>query len=235
MRAGIRDNNISITVEGDRVRDFAITAPSTTLFPYDADLRPVSESEAPDVHRFLWPYRTLLWLRREPNGNHREIGLTWWEWSRFQRERFRTPLSIAFSFVATHNHFALDRGGKVFNRSAPVIKLPAGSSEADHFALLGLLSSSTACFWMKQVFHPKGATSANRNHPDPERFAHEFSATGMEKFPVPEAALRDAKLIKYAEEMTELAEKRNATLGSEAWTPSLGSTDALTQALGNRW
>jgi hypothetical protein len=38
----------------------------------------------------------------------------------------RTPLSIAFAFVATHNHFALDRGGKVFNRSAPVIKLRRG-------------------------------------------------------------------------------------------------------------
>ncbi len=38
----------------------------------------------------------------------------------------RTPLSIAFAFVATHNHFVLDRGGKVFKQSAPVIKLPAG-------------------------------------------------------------------------------------------------------------
>ena len=234
-RAGIRDEHISITVEGDRVRDFAITDSNTTLFPYDAQLRPVSESEAPAVHRFLWPYRTLLWLRREPNGNHREIGLTWWEWSRFQRERFRTPLSLVFSFVATHNHFAVDRGGKVFNRSAPVIKLPAGSSEADHLALLGLLSSSTACFWMKQVFHPKGATSANRNHPDPERFAHEFSATGMEKFPVPEAALHDTTLIEYAKEMTALAEKRNAALAASAWTSSLASTDALTRALESRW
>jgi N-6 DNA Methylase len=234
-RAGISDEHISITVEGDRVRDFAIIDPNTTLFPYDAELRPVSETESPAVHRFLWPYRTLLWLRREPNGNHREIGLTWWEWSRFQRERFRTPLSVVFSFVATHNHFVLDRGGKVFNRSAPVIKLPPGASEADHLALLGLLSSSTACFWMKQVFHPKGATSANRNHPDPERFAHEFSATGMEKFPVPEVALRDAKLIKCAEEMTELAEKRNAALAPSSWTSSLASTEALTRALAARW
>ena len=51
----------------------------------------------------------------------------------------------------------LDRGGKVFNSTAPVIKLPAGASEDDHLALLGLLNSSTACFWMKQVFHNKGS------------------------------------------------------------------------------
>ncbi len=79
-------------------------------------------------------------------------GLMWYDYSMFSKDRVRTPLSIAFAFVATHNHFVLDRGGKVFNRSAPVIKLPAGSTEADHLALLGLLNSSTACFWMKQVF-----------------------------------------------------------------------------------
>ena len=33
--------------------------------------------------------------------------------------------SGVFAFVATHNHFVLDLGGKVFNRTAPAIKLPA--------------------------------------------------------------------------------------------------------------
>ena len=56
----------------------------------------------------------------------------------------------------THNHFALDRGGKVFNRWAPVIKLPEGASEDDHLRLLGVLNSSTACFWLKQVSHEQG-------------------------------------------------------------------------------
>ena len=65
-------------------------------------------------------------------------------------------------FVATHNHFVLDRGGKVFNRTAPIIKLPADATEDDHLALLGLLNSSTACFWMKQVFHGKGSSGIGR-------------------------------------------------------------------------
>ncbi len=65
-------------------------------------------------------------------------------------------MSIAFAEVATHNHFVLDRGGKVFKQSAPVIKLPAGASEDDHLGLLGVLNSSTACFWLKQVCHNKG-------------------------------------------------------------------------------
>src|SRR5262245_39213693 len=70
----------------------------------------------------------------------------------------KNPFSITFAFVATHNHFVLDRGGKVFNRSAPIIKLPSNATEEAHLALLSLLNSSTACFWMKQVFHNKGST-----------------------------------------------------------------------------
>ena len=58
--------------------------------------------------------------------------------------------------MATHNHFVLDRGGKVFKQTAPVIKLPEGATEDDHLALLGVLNSSTACFWLKQVSHDKG-------------------------------------------------------------------------------
>ena len=50
----------------------------------------------------------------------------------------------------------LDRGGKVFKQSAPVIKLPEGASEDDHLRLLGVLNSSMACFWLKQNSHNKG-------------------------------------------------------------------------------
>ena len=114
-------------------------------------------------------------------------GLHWFEYSSmFYRERLRTPLSIAFAFVATHNHFVLDRDGKVFNRTAPVIKLALGATEDDHLALLGLLNSSVACFWMKQVFQPKGATQRQRHHPDPERARVTSSTTtGLKQFPFP--------------------------------------------------
>ena len=73
-------------------------------------------------------------------------------------------MSIAFAEVATHNHFVLDRGGKVFKQTAPVIKLPEGASEDDHLALLGVLNSSTACFWLKQVCHDKGGSGVGRRH-----------------------------------------------------------------------
>ena len=68
-------------------------------------------------------------------------------------EQLGPPPSIAFAFVATHNHFVLDRDGKIFKQTAPVVKLTRTSAtEDDHLALLGYLNSSAACFWMKQVF-----------------------------------------------------------------------------------
>jgi hypothetical protein len=157
-RLRIRKEYQIVSVQGDQVRDWHLNSPGWALFPYDADLNPVGFAKGPEVHRFLWPVRELLWRRRELSGDHRELGRTWWEWNRFLTHRFRTPLSITFPQITTHNHFVLDRGGKAFNRTAPIIKLPVESSEADYLALLGLLNSSTACFWMKQISHNKGST-----------------------------------------------------------------------------
>ncbi len=90
--------------------------------------------------RFLWPNRRVLQSITGFGGQTRiDSGEPWWSWYRWVAERYRSPLSIAFAFVTTHNHFVLDRGGKVFNRSAPVIKLPEGASEEEHLALLGVL------------------------------------------------------------------------------------------------
>jgi len=185
-RFAVPAQNIIPIVEGDVIRDWVLSLETESLFPYDSDLRATLDSTHP-VCRHLWLYKPFLEARREPNGTHEEIGLTWYEWSRFQRERFVVPLSIAFAFVATHNHFVLDRGGKVFNRSAPVIKLPVGATEDDHLALLGLLNSSTACFWMKQVSHNKGSTvdekGARQTTVAFENF-YEFTGTGLQNFPV---------------------------------------------------
>ncbi|MSP17147.1 MAG: BREX-2 system adenine-specific DNA-methyltransferase PglX, partial [Myxococcales bacterium] len=135
-----------------------------------------------------------------------ESGEPHWTWYRWIPGRFRTPRSIAFAFVATHNHFVLDRGGKVFKQSAPVIKLPAGATEDDHLALLGLLNSSTACFWMKQVFHCKGSQGVNEGMKSQlwEQF-FEFDATKMKLFPVLET--RD-KTLPYASKLDALAQKK---------------------------
>ncbi|MCG8417455.1 MAG: BREX-2 system adenine-specific DNA-methyltransferase PglX [Proteobacteria bacterium] len=217
---------------GEDVRDWRVTPRQAVLFPYSDDWQPESTAA---VLGWLWRFRTLLRRRLMFGKTQEQAGLTWFEYRHVGKDKTASALSIAFAFVATHNHFVLDRGGKVFNRSAPVIKLPAEATEDDHLALLGLLNSSTACFWMKQVFHPKGTTSANRNHPDPERFAYEFATTGLSQLPIPEVGVYRTELIDLTRRLDRLAMERARLVSHEVWSDSLSDANALRDKLKQRW
>jgi len=143
-------------VIGEGVRDWGLEHDLITLFPYDKTSAVSIDIYSPKWLVHFWRYRQTLKGRMDFGNYIEDRGLRWYEHSMFFPARYRVSLSIAFAFVATHNHFVLDRGGKVFNRSAPVIRLLPGATEDDHFALLGLLNCSAACFWMKQVFQDKG-------------------------------------------------------------------------------
>ncbi|WP_226347281.1 BREX-2 system adenine-specific DNA-methyltransferase PglX [Agilicoccus flavus] len=172
-------------VMGDITRDWSITPDTTIFFPYQ--YRTGDRYEG-GLARELWPWRAQLAARGTFQGVMADAGLKWWEYMQFTKAPYRTPLSIAFAFVATHNHFVLDRGGKVFNRSAPVIKLPEGASEDEHLALLGVLNSSTACFWLKQNSHNKGSTvdsKGARQTLAPWEDFYEFTGTTLKDFPLP--------------------------------------------------
>ena len=54
----------------------------------------------------------------------RDNGRQWYDLTRVSAEKLASDLSITFAFKATNNHVILDRGDKVFNRTAPMIKLP---------------------------------------------------------------------------------------------------------------
>jgi len=175
-------------VVGDSIRDWVLYPSDPALFPYDENFTPLAEDRAQPLFKHLFFYRTCLANNKMFGGKTKvEAGLKWYEYGRLTHSKLRTPLSIVLAFVATHNHFVLDRGGKVFNRSAPIIKLPNHATEEDHLALLGLLNSSTACFWMKQVFHNKGSTVDERGARQTtiafENF-YEFTGTGLQKFPL---------------------------------------------------
>jgi Domain of unknown function (DUF7008)/Eco57I restriction-modification methylase len=189
-RTGIDGTQVRPLVEGEVLRDFVALEPVTSLWPYDEETLAASGGDA--VDHLLWPYRAILRHRVAYGKTQLERGLEWFEYSMFFTKRYLRPLSIAFAFVATHNHFVLDRGGKVFNRTAPVIKLAEGATEDQHLELLGLLNSSAACFWLKQVCHNKGegggarvaagyAARGNEEWKD----TYEFTGTKLAEFPVP--------------------------------------------------
>lgn len=75
-----------------------------------------------------------------------DAGREWFEYQQHTKSAYVGKFSITFAEVATHNHFVLDRGGKVFKQSAPVIKLSVHASEGDHQFLLGYLKAHRAVF-----------------------------------------------------------------------------------------
>lgn len=189
-RLRIEERHLRQMVEGDRLRDWCGAECDIAVYPYDESFTPIQERRELPVFRYLWAYRTNL-SNSKMFGTKTKVqsGLAWYEYGRLTHTKFRTPLSIAFGFVATHNHFVLDRGAKVFKQSAPVIKLHDDHSEDDHLGLLGLLNSSVSCFWMKQVFFPKGGDHVGQEGARVRRTwwdeRYEFAATQMQNVPVP--------------------------------------------------
>lgn len=180
-------------VTGDLVRDWdALATPAVWL--YDTHFELLNIETLPATFRHLWPAYPVISRRKRFGTPMLERGLTWYEYQELYVNKLRTPPTITFAEVATHNHFVLDRGGKVFNRTAPVIKLPAGSSEDAHLGLLGLLNSSVACFWLKQVCHNKGEGGGTRVEAGNSALGDEawkshfaFNSTKVAEFPLPEA------------------------------------------------
>jgi hypothetical protein len=222
-RFGVIEAHTVPLITGEDVRDWNLNPATEALFPYGDSLRAELTS---DTERLLWRNRTPLRGRQELGGTPEEIGLNWYEWSRWHPERFSDPMGISFPFVATHNHFALDRGGKVFNRHAPVIKLREEATEEEYVRLLGLLNSSTAGFWLKMVSHDKGSQGVNEGYKSQvwERF-YEFTGTKLQEFPLP--ARYPSTL---ATELNSLAQQLSATTPAALAAEAVPTASALREA-----
>jgi hypothetical protein len=172
-------------VAGQDLRDWRALPGQIAYFPYDQNL---DAADDPDLDIALWPYRVDLQGRVAFGKSQIERGLRWTEYSMLFAGRLNGR-AIAFSDVATHNHFAIVEAGFLANSHAPVIKLLEGATVEDHLGLLALLNSSVACFWMKQVSFPKGGDQVGsegariRKTWWDERY--EFDGTKLQQFPVP--------------------------------------------------
>ena len=173
-------------VNGEAVRDYAIDSSPYSIFMNDSHSL-LDIQDWPGAYKWLWPSRTTNWARATfSEKTYREEGRTWWEWHQIALHRLRNPLSIAYANVSTHNHFCLDRAGLLFNPHSPCCKLPQSASVEDHLALLGLLNSSSACFWLKQNSHNKGNRGGERST---GRYAwesyYEFTGVTLQDYPPP--------------------------------------------------
>ena len=166
-------------VTGNNVRNWSIIRSNPSIWPYLENSSVQSLTTATTLKKKNWCCRNILNKRKRFGTSMIKKGYSWYEWQEVYWNKLKTPLSITFAFVATHNHFVLDRGGKVFKQTAPVIKLPENATESDHLGLLGLLNSSVAAFWLRMFCQGKPLRGE-------EAFQGlEYDSTKLKHFPVP--------------------------------------------------
>ena len=169
-------------VVGTKVRDWVSVPGPYAIFPYDADLKPLRESVLAPAMRWLWPFRTNLSNSKMFSGETKvQAGLAWWQYGRLTTKKLTTPSAIAFAEIAPENNFVFFRREAVYAQTAPIVKLPDGSTEDDHLALLAVLNSSAVCFWMRDRSKPKGGAA------DVTWLrTHQYNSTRLEALPLPE-------------------------------------------------
>lgn len=183
-RRGVSSEYRRILVPGKIIREWGIEDQGDSLWPYNPK---TLEAECDtQVYQVLWPFRTLLAGRIAYGDSQVARGLEWFEYSMFFRARYKGAYTIAVPTVSTHVHAAIDRKGRVFKDTSVIVKLRQGAPEQEYQALIGILNSSSACFWLKQVCHDKGIRGEGGGFTpsDWERF-YQFNGSNIEECPLP--------------------------------------------------
>ncbi|MET8412535.1 BREX-2 system adenine-specific DNA-methyltransferase PglX [Streptomyces sp. NPDC005195] len=225
--------HLSLTI-GDEVRDWDVEVGDHAFHPYDGSRNLIDLDAIPGHGKRIWAFRTDLGNRATfTKGTYFRDGRPWYEWHQLPKDDGAHAWSIAFAFVATHNNFVLDRGGKVFKQSAPVIKLPEGAGEDQHLELLGVLNSSTACFWLKQLCQAKGGDPIGQDgarvSAEPWSDRYEFTGTKLQEFPLP-ANLPLALGGALDSAAQDLAMHEPSAVCASGATPTRGALDAAHDA-----
>jgi hypothetical protein len=175
-RAGVPIQFVKHLLVGEMLRNFEADQTAYTLWPYvGKDAKPKLDS---CLDRVLSPFRSYLEVRFQFRKTQLEAGLQWFEFREYHRRALRPQLTYAD--IATHLHFIVSGGNRVFNQHAPVVELPPDSSDNQQHLLAGLLNSSSVLFWLKQDCYNKGAGK------DEERDRFEYAGGKIEQIPIPE-------------------------------------------------
>ena len=197
QRGGLPAEVLRLASRGSSVRDWAGLKAEVALLPYDSSKRLLPGPALQSIERVLWPWRTTLWSRRVFDGStYREAGEHWLAWHQLPRDENADERIIAYAEVAPDPHFILDDGSSVFNRTAPVIKLPIGTSDSEHWQLVLNLNSSVACCWLRDQSKPKGGAAGK-----PWSRTHQFNGSRLKRFPL--AGPIDAGLAAHMRDAVE--------------------------------
>jgi hypothetical protein len=199
-------------VGGDNVQDWFLTGIDYAIWPYDDNYKLITLAGLPNTFKWMWPARSFIARRKRFGTPMLDLGMTWYEWQELYVRKLNRPMSITFAEIGTHNRFLLDRGEYLYSRSANIIKLSLDASEEQHLWILGLLNSSVANFWGRQVWQPKGGDQVTAIGARVSRIPWEDrlqrDSTKLHAFPVPEG---HELLVPIARELDRLyLERRKA-------------------------
>lgn len=185
-RQRISESDIIPFVQGDNIKNWHCSEVLEAIFPYNRN------TFAPTLHSstlaFLWPVRQVLrnriWFRKTQD----QRGLHWFEYGYLSKNQAASSRCIAFAFVSSHNNFVFLRDLRILNRSSPAIRLGVKVSNEEYLGVLSVLCSSTACFWMKQIFFPKGGDQVGQSGARIRKTLwderYEYDTAKLDMFPV---------------------------------------------------
>ncbi len=182
-------------VAGDGLRDWRIVQSEVALCTHGEG------SPSSQVLKALWPNKKLLNIRKSLSGTQEERGLPWHHYSAYTERRVKAPVGILFPLVASHPHFVRRRGFELATQGVTMLALRSPSADVCA-GLLGVLNSSTACFWLKQNSQPKGGAAEHL-----WSRTYEFTGTTVQDFPLPTVLpeARGRRLDFLAQKLAELS------------------------------
>lgn len=182
-RLGVASTEIAAAVDGDATRDWTTNVIGELFFAGG----PAPKVKADERSRqALWRWRTSLWARATFSGqSYRDAGVDWLSWHQVSATR-TSRIRLVFAKIATHFHVVRVDTMHIEKPGALRIELLADATEDQHLELLGVLNSSTACFWLKQVCHNKGNGGIGGGIGDEDwEPRYEFTGTKLDQFPLP--------------------------------------------------
>lgn len=187
---------------GEEIRDYTLRGQEFVIFPYrPGTLELVKFPKHSPERKYFAAFTQELSERPTFSGTFAEEGREPYEFHQLPIERAKNPNSIVFAEITTHGHFLFDPDGCAFNQKGPLLKLRPNASPQDHHLIAGLLNTSGALFWLKQLCFNKGAGE------DEHRDRFEYAGGKVQQLPIPRPIAEGlgGKAHLLAEQLTELS------------------------------
>ncbi|MCZ2439713.1 MAG: BREX-2 system adenine-specific DNA-methyltransferase PglX, partial [Burkholderiales bacterium] len=218
---------------GEELRDWRSPCAFHLLRPFSW---PGQDVEAPPaLLNHLWPWRRLLQTRVVSGTTSMDTtSKKWFEVQRLSRAKHLSPWSISFAEISTHNHAVLNRGGRVYKKTTPVINLADHLTEADHQGVVGYLNSSTVAFWCRVTMFPKGGDqmgAGGRVSPTPWQDRMQYAGNLYQQLPLTKLEDLRAKLLDLVAAIEETVQQLGEHAAEKVVAATLAKTTSTLAAL----